>query len=69
MSNVHWPAEAATKPSENVPSRALIRAARIVRVAEVAAERLACEPDADAIMAALADLALIREPCAGEMLP
>ena len=66
MSNVaHWPEEAATKPSENVPSRALIRAARIARVAEVAAERLRCEPDADAIAAALADLALIRE-LAGE---
>jgi hypothetical protein len=68
MSTVPWPDEAATKPSENVPSRALIRAARIVRVAEVAAERLTCAPDPDAIMAAIADLALIRD-LAGELLP
>ncbi len=63
-----FPDEPPTQPSENVPSRALIRAARIVRIAEVATERLACDPDPDAIVSAIADLALIRE-LAGEVLP
>jgi hypothetical protein len=62
-----FPDEPPTKPSENVPSRALIRAARIVRVATLAIERLMVAPDENAITAAVGDLCEIRA-LAGEVL-
>jgi hypothetical protein len=55
-----FPDEPPTSKIENVPSRTLTTLARIDRLAAVAAERLAVDPDADAIVAALEDLAQLR---------
>jgi hypothetical protein len=68
MSNVPWPAEAATRPDvEPIPSRTLVFAARITRLAELAAERLMCAPSDDDLEAAVGALNQIRN-LAGEVL-
>ena len=55
-----FPSERPTKPIENHPSNTLVFAKRIDRLATLARERLLCEPDADAIVAAVENLDAIR---------
>jgi hypothetical protein len=55
-----WPDEAPTTPVENVPSKLLAFASRVDRLATLAIERLEVAPDADARLAALADLAQVH---------
>ena len=51
-----------TRPCNDVKSRILVAAARIERLAEVAAERIAAaSPDEDALALAAIDLAQIRD--------
>lgn len=52
--------EVATKKITNVPSATLVLAARVNRLAQLAAEKLQVDPDADAVLSALEDLAAIR---------
>ena len=61
MSNVtQFPDEAPTRRSEQFPSRLLAFASRVDRLAELALERLQCNPDAYAIAGAVADLMQLR---------
>ena len=62
MTNVarNWPSEPPTKPTADVPARLLSFASRVDRLVELAIERLEAMPDADAIVAALADLSQVR---------
>ena len=62
-----FPSERPTKPIENHPSNTLVFARRVHRLAELARERLMCEPDADAIVAAVENLDAIRALAAGVM--
>ena len=62
-----FPDERPTQPIERLPSRTLVLATRIERLASLALERLMCAPDDDALAGACADLVLIRE-LAGEVL-
>lgn len=65
-----FPDEPPTKPADNVPSRTLIRWARVDRLASVAIERLSsCTPDVDALAAALADLWQIRALASEVLVP
>ena len=52
--------ETPTKKITNVPSATLALAARVNRLAELASEKLTVDPDADAVLSALEDLAAIR---------
>jgi hypothetical protein len=52
--------ETPTRKILNVPSATLALAARMNRLAELAAEKLQVDPDADAILSAIDDLTAIR---------
>lgn len=59
-----FPDEAPTIPMIHLPTRELTLRARVVRLAELAIERLETDPDSDAIVEAIGDLARIRDICA-----
>ena len=61
------PDELPTRPCLATPSRMLVFASRIDRLAELALERLAVAHDPDALAAALDDLVTIRDLCSGAM--
>jgi hypothetical protein len=49
-----------TKKTQNESGRMLVFASRVDRLAELALERLATDPDVDALTAAVADLVQLR---------
>jgi ApbE superfamily uncharacterized protein (UPF0280 family) len=67
MESFHDPDEVPTKQQEHVPTKLLAFASRIDRLAELALERLAVAPDADAVAGAIADLVQVRT-LAGDVL-
>lgn len=61
LSDTPFTDEAPTRPSEAIPTKLLVFATRIDRLAELALERLACCSGEQDALAALDELTAIRE--------
>ena len=55
-----FPDEAPTVPRPDTSSKLLAFASRVERLAELALERLTCDPDPDTLAAAVADVTELR---------